>query len=91
MPTLPGGQRVRGSVSGTSGLTAFDPIKNTPGTPDRRARRINGTVRNSVAGRTTGTGTYRRAALESPAPLGVRVPTLARRNYIPTLRRLDVE
>lgn len=93
----PGGTiRVRGSVD----LTTFDPIKNTPGTPDRRARRINGTGRRTVLTSSEasrgGVTTYQARALPSRSSdtvngIRVRVPSLPRRKYIPTIGRLELD
>ncbi len=78
--------RPMNTYRGTPAFTTFDPIANTPGTPDyvnRANTRIRGQRRQSVVGSTQ--STFRAAALPryNLAP-GTRVPSLPRRNYIPT-------
>jgi len=79
------------SVRGESTLTRFDPIRNTPGTPDyvNSAGEINGQARNSVIGR-GGLRTYGAGPLERFAEPWA-VPSLPRRNYIPTVSRVELD
>jgi hypothetical protein len=72
-------------------LTPFDPIKDSLGKVARRGVTVTGTARSSVVGR--GTGAYGTGELPGtpPALRGVRVPSLARRRYLPTLSRLDLQ
>lgn len=78
-------------VRANVGLTRFDPITNTPGTADyvNRARQpIRGQLRNSVV--TRGTGTYSAGAVERRGEPWA-VPSLPRRNYIPTVSRVELD
>ena len=81
------------TVRGTPRLTRFDPIAHTPGTPDymRRAEApIRGQVRNSVVGLTRGDGTYQAGPVESRSEPWF-VPSVPRRNYIPTVSRVELD
>lgn len=78
---------------GTPTLTRFDPIANTPGTRDyvnRASAPINGQTRNSVVGRDLGIGTYGPAPVESFSEPW-NVPSVPRRNYIPTVARVELD
>lgn len=79
------------SVRGNPMLTRFDPIANTPGTVDyvqRAAAPVRGTARNSVVGR--GYGTFRQAPAERFVEPWM-VPSVPRRNYIPTVSRVELD
>jgi hypothetical protein len=82
------------SYSGAVTTTRFDPIANTPGSIDfvqratQRGPDIIGRVRNSVVGR--GHGTYNAGPVESfREPYWV--PSVPRRNYIPTVARVELD
>ena len=77
-------------VRGSSNLSPFDPIKNTPGTYNSQS--INGTRRDSVVGR--GLGRVEVRASDAPSPriptvnplnAAARTPSLPRRQYIPVV------
>jgi len=79
------------TVRGNPLLTRFDPITNTPGTVDyvaRAAAPIGGAARNSVV--TRGHGTYGTAPAERFAEPWT-VPSVPRRNYIPTVSRVELD
>lgn len=80
------------TVRGNPLLTRFDPIANTPGTRDyvqRAAAPINGRARDSVV-TDGGYGTYRAAPVERFAEPWT-VPSVPRRNYIPTVARVELD
>lgn len=85
--------RPMNTYRGNVGLTRFDPITHTPGTPDTLARAaapIRGQVRSSVVGTTPGHGSYGTAPVESFREPWL-VPSLPRRNYIPTVSRVELD
>jgi len=81
--------------SGDTSLTPFDPIKTNSFT--RGALTVRGQVRNSIISRSSARPAGGRRTVEFRAgalptrPDSVRVPALPRRNYIPTLSRLELE
>jgi hypothetical protein len=75
---------------GEEALTAFDPIKHTPGTYNSKV--INGRLRNSVIGRGLDTLVINASSAPSPRIPAInpllasrRTPALPRREYIPTV------
>jgi len=81
------------TVRGNATLTRFDPIAHTPGTPDyvqRATAPIRGQARQSVVRDGDGHGTFRQAPVERFAEPW-RVPSVPRRNYIPTVSRVELD